>query len=174
VAAVIAANLLVLLSMFVKPRKLSIVSGADGEFNFTQPGETLETALAPDVAFVHADRVPLRDSVEYKKAPRLAPDLVAEVVSPNQYRPEMAAKARLYLERGVRLVWIVWPDDRQADLWRPTPIRPSRHSVKALHSMARTCCPASPAPSRTSSNQIAAKNGYAISSLLLHRERGRG
>ena len=118
-ATVIAGNLLVLLHMFVKARKLGIVSGADGEFNFTQPGETQETALVPDVAFVRADRVPPRDSVEYKKAPRLAPDLVAEVASPNQYHPEMAAKARLYLERGVRLVWIVWPGDRQVDIWRP-------------------------------------------------------
>jgi len=31
----------------------------------------------------------------------------------------MAAKARLYLQRGVRLVWGVWPADRQVDVWRP-------------------------------------------------------
>lgn len=31
----------------------------------------------------------------------------------------MAAKAKRYLEAGVRLVWIVWPRYRQVDVWRP-------------------------------------------------------
>ena len=118
-ATVIAVNLLAVLHAFVRQHKLGIVSGPDGEYNFTRPGETQETALVPDVAFLRADHVPPRDSVEYKKAPRRAPDLVAEVASPSQYRPEMRAKALLYLERGVQLVWIVWPGDRQVDLWRP-------------------------------------------------------
>jgi Uma2 family endonuclease len=95
------------------------VTGTDGEFNLTQPGESQETALVPDVAFLRADRVPPRNSADYKKAPRLAPDLAVEVASPNQHHPEMAAKARLYLARGVRLVWVVWPADRQVDVWRP-------------------------------------------------------
>lgn len=37
------------------------------------------------------------------------PDLAVEVASPDQYRPEMAAKARIYLDAGVPLVWVVWP-----------------------------------------------------------------
>jgi Uma2 family endonuclease len=117
-ATTIAANMLTMLNMFVRSHKLGQVSGADGEFNLTQPGERQETALVPDVAFLRADRVPPRDSEEFKKAPRLAPDLAVEVASPNQFRPEMAAKARLYLARGVRLVWVVWPADRQVDVWR--------------------------------------------------------
>ena len=44
---------------------------------------------------------------------------VAEVVSPSQYRPEMDAKAQLYLDRGVRLVWIIWPNRQEVDVWRP-------------------------------------------------------
>ncbi len=49
----------------------------------------------------------------------LAPDLVAEIASPNQYRPEMADKAQRYLAAGVRLVWVVWPKYSQVDVWRP-------------------------------------------------------
>ena len=30
------------------------VTGADGEYDLTQPGDPMETALAPDVAFVRA------------------------------------------------------------------------------------------------------------------------
>ena len=49
----------------------------------------------------------------------MAPDLVAEVVSPSQFHPEMNAKAQLYIARGVRLVWVIWPDAQEIDVWRP-------------------------------------------------------
>jgi Uma2 family endonuclease len=117
-ASHLAARLVSALFAFVDDRGLGRVTGADGEFDLTQPGDAGETALAPDAAFVRAERVPVRDSAEYRRAWRLAPDIVAEVVSPSQYRPEMAAKARRYLAAGVRLLWIVWPKSQQVDVWR--------------------------------------------------------
>ena len=43
-----------------------------------------------------------------------------EIASPTQFhRPDLGAKARLWLDRGVRLVWVVWPEKRQVDVWRP-------------------------------------------------------
>ncbi len=30
----------------------------------------------------------------------------------------MAAKARRYLQGGTRLVWVVWPERREVDVWR--------------------------------------------------------
>lgn len=98
---------------FVEAHDLGAVTGADGEYDLTQPGDAGETALAPDAAFVRADRMPAQLSPEYKKAWRLAPDLVVEVVSPSQFRPEMAAKAKLYLKAGMRLLWMVWPRYQQ-------------------------------------------------------------
>lgn len=118
-AAVIATELLTALNVFVRAHSLGRVTGADGTYDLTQPGDTKETGLVPDVAFVRAERVPPRTSPDYAKAWRLAPDLVAEVVSPTQFRPEMASKARRYLAAGVRLVWIVWPRNQQVDVWRP-------------------------------------------------------
>ena len=47
----------------------------------------------------------------------LAPDLVVEIASPTQYRPDLADKARLWLDRGVHLVWVVWPERRELDIW---------------------------------------------------------
>lgn len=70
------------------------------------------------MAFVRAEWLPAKGSPQYKSAPHLAPDLVAEVASPNQNHPEMAAKAQLYLKYGVRLVWVIWPSDQQVDVWR--------------------------------------------------------
>ncbi len=120
-ASSIAANLLVEMGSFVRAHHLGRVTGADGTYNLTQPGDEGETGLVPDVAFVRADRLPPRESPEYAKAPHLAPDLAAEVVSPSQFRPEMAAKARLYLASGVRLVWFIWPRYQQVDVWRLPP-----------------------------------------------------
>lgn len=118
-ASAIAADLVGALREWVKPRRLGGITGQDGTYNLTQPGDEGETGLVPDVAFVRADRLPPQGSPEYAKALHLAPDLVAEVVSPSQHHPEMDAKARLYLSAGVRLVWIVWPKSQQVDVWRP-------------------------------------------------------
>jgi Uma2 family endonuclease len=109
---------------FVEAHDLGAVTGADAEYDLTQPGDAGETALAPDAAFVRAERVPPRDSAEYARAWHLAPDLVVEVASPNQYRPEMAAKAERDLAAGSRLVWVVWPKYQQVDVWRPGAARP--------------------------------------------------
>ena len=59
----------------------------------------------------------------------MAPDLAAEIVSPSQYHPEMDAKARLFLARGVRLVWVIWPTAQEIDVWRPGSMTP----VATLH-----------------------------------------
>lgn len=116
-ASLIAGQLLTALNIFVRPAHLGRVTGADGTYDLTQPGDVGATGLVPDVAFVREDRVPPRTSPEYAKAWHLAPDLVAEVASPDQWRPEMAEKARRYLTAGVRLVWIVWPKRREVDVW---------------------------------------------------------
>lgn len=123
-ASIIAVNLVSALYGFVKSRNLGRVTGSDGTFNLTQPGDPGETALVPDVAFVQAAHVPPRTSPEYAKAWHIAPDLVAEIASPSQYRPEMASKAQRYLDAGVRLVWVIWPQRGEVDVWRPGSTQP--------------------------------------------------
>ncbi len=115
-AAKICARLVIALGMFILPRNLGDVTGADGTYDLTRPGDPADTALVPDVAFVAAGRVVGRVT----GYPQIVPDLAAEVVSPSQYRPEMARKAALYIERGVRLVWIIWPSRQEVDVWRPS------------------------------------------------------
>ncbi len=116
-ASVIAANLIIALGNFVRPRKLGRISSSDGQYDLTPAGAALETALIPDVAFVRAGRLPAMNTKAADRIPHLAPDLVAEVASPNQSRSAMGEKARLYLAAGVQLVWIIWPDAQQIDVW---------------------------------------------------------
>jgi Uma2 family endonuclease len=90
------------------------VYGADGGFVLFADRQTV---LVPDVAFVAAERVPLGSA--RKRFPRLAPDLVVEVFSPSDRLSEALNKVRLYLEAGVRLVWLVDPDKRTVTVFRP-------------------------------------------------------
>jgi Uma2 family endonuclease len=102
------------------PHRSLTSSATDGGFTLSKG-----TALAPDVAFVRADRVLPPASPDYDKPWPLAPDLVVEIASPNQSRPKMAAKVRRYLQAGVRLVRVVWPKRREVDVWRPGDTQPS-------------------------------------------------
>ena len=117
-ATTIAATILAALLTFARPRRLGAVTGADGVYKF--PGA--ETGLLPDVGFYAAGRVAL--ILDEDKPIPFAPDLAVEVASPSQSAEDMAAKARLYLKGGTRLVWIVWPHGSHIDVWRAA--QPSR------------------------------------------------
>ncbi len=107
------------LSVYVEDNGLGVVTGEQGGYRL-DPAHPLDTELAPDVAFVRADRLPSPTSPDYyKRAPQLAPDLAVEVASENQYAPGMGAKAQLYLRFGTRLVWVIWPRYKRVDVWRP-------------------------------------------------------
>lgn len=106
------------LDAYVEQHALGMVTVGEHGFILSQPGQP-ETVLAADIAFVRTEHVPARTSPEFDAYWPIAPDLVVEVASPSQYRPEMAAKARLWLHAGVRFVWLVWPGLRQVDVWRP-------------------------------------------------------
>ena len=66
-----------------------------------------DTVLAPDVAFVRADRLPPEE--EWQAFLPLAPDLVVEVVSPSETAIQVMDKVLAYLDAGVRMVITVDP-----------------------------------------------------------------
>lgn len=112
---------------FVKPRRLGHVLATDTGFTLERGPDTVR---APDAAFVQSERVPppgVRGFAE------LAPDLVAEVVSPNDRPGEVTEKALMWLDKGVRLVWVVDPDERVAWVYLPgRPVRLLRGDDAAL------------------------------------------
>jgi Uma2 family endonuclease len=71
----------------------------------------------PDVSFVRAGRFP--GNRPPRGDSRLAPDLVVEVVSPNDLAEDVQEKVTDYLTAGVRLVWVVYPTSRMAVEYRP-------------------------------------------------------
>jgi len=62
-------------------------------------------------AFVAAGRLP-GDRPPSHGFLKLAPDLVVEVVSPNDDANEIQRKVEDYLSAGVRLVWVAYPETR--------------------------------------------------------------
>ena len=87
------------LFQFVAEHNLGVVSDQSGFILEREP----DTLLGPDLAFVQNARVPADENAY----PMLAPDLIVEIVSPSQTGPSIEEKTALYLEAGVRLVWIV-------------------------------------------------------------------
>jgi Uma2 family endonuclease len=74
----------------------------------------------PDLAFVSYERWPRNRLRRYDGNARdVVPDLVAEVVSPGDSADDLIAKAREYLQGGVRLVWLVYPLAQEIHVYRP-------------------------------------------------------
>ena len=100
------ATILGLLWSHVRPRGLGRLYGSDGGFVLFPDRETVRV---PDVAFVRAERAPRGQA--RKSFPRLAPDLVVEVLSPSDRASEVVAKLEMYQKAGVPLIWLVDPNN---------------------------------------------------------------
>ncbi len=74
-----------------------------------------DTVCGPDVGFIAKERLPPRTGRFYN----IAPDLAVEVISPSETPRQVHRKVNLYLKAGVRLVWVVYPDDRLIVIYRP-------------------------------------------------------
>ena len=74
-----------------------------------------ENCRAPDVSFV--SKVRLRG---FKSAPRsflnAAPDLAVEILSPHNTRAEIQERLKDYFSSGTKLVWIIDPETKSAEI----------------------------------------------------------
>ncbi len=75
-----------------------------------------DTVRAPDFAFIQRDRAPSRD-VDSRWVP-VIPDLVVEVASAGDRPGEIRRKAEMWVETGVRMVWVVLPTERVIEVFR--------------------------------------------------------
>lgn len=75
-----------------------------------------DTVRGPDVAFWSVERLPLDQTPEVY--PDVAADLVVEVQSPSNRRQTTQNKIREYLNRGVRMIWVVDPEARSVTVYQ--------------------------------------------------------
>lgn len=108
----VAARLAKILMDHVDERDLGEVVAAETGFKLASDPDTVR---APDVAFIRRDRLPDPPPAGFAE---LAPDLVVEVLSPNDRPGEVLAKVADWLNAGSVLVWVVDPARRSARVYR--------------------------------------------------------
>ncbi|MFT4038325.1 MAG: Uma2 family endonuclease [Thermomicrobiales bacterium] len=113
-SARVSARIVGLLSIYADDHQLGDVLGPDAGFVIFADESTL---LAPDVSFVAKHRVPKAE--EQDSFPRLAPDLVVEVMSPSDRMTDALRKIALYQRAGVPMLWLVEPSPRTITLFLP-------------------------------------------------------
>jgi len=108
----VAARLLVAVGTFVLERSLGRVFAAETGFTLARHPDTVR---APDVAFISTARLPDPPPRGFAE---LAPDLAAEVLSPDDRPGEILEKVADWLKAGTRLVWVVDPLRLTARVYR--------------------------------------------------------
>jgi len=108
----IAANLAYYLSDFVQRHGSGAIFAQDTGFKIASDPDSVR---APDVAFVARERTGLIRSRGYAE---LAPDLLAEILSPDDRPAEVLAKVADWLAAGTRIVWVIDPQRRDARVYR--------------------------------------------------------
>ncbi|NEQ30793.1 MAG: Uma2 family endonuclease [Leptolyngbya sp. SIO4C5] len=74
---------------------------------------------SPDAAWVERSRWEALSAEEKQKFPPIAPDFVIELRSPTDSLPALRAKMQEYISNGVRLGWLLNPQDQQSEIYRP-------------------------------------------------------
>src|SRR6266516_967223 len=108
----IAAKLAYHLSDFANRQGLGLVFAQDTGFKIASDPDTVR---APDVAFVGRARAGLIAKRGYAE---LAPDLLAEILSPDDRPAEVLAKVADWLAAGTKLVWVVDPERLEVRVYR--------------------------------------------------------
>ena len=115
----VAGNAFFSLKDHVRARRLGDVYASETGFLIARDPDTVR---APDVAFVTRERLRAAGSVQgYWPG---APDLAVEVISPNDLYTEVDEKVAEWLAAGTRMVVVLNPRRRGAQVHRPgAPVR---------------------------------------------------
>ena len=104
------------LNGYLEKNNIGELSGADGSMRLRE-----RLVRIPDLAFVLWENSPGEDA---PAIPDLAPDLAVEVISPSNTKKEMELKRKEYFQAGTTLVWEVFPERKEVDVYTsPTRVR---------------------------------------------------
>src|SRR5262249_55959534 len=99
------------LGAFVDSAGIATVACNDTGF-ITERGP--DSVRGPDISYWSKERLP-EVPVGYIET---APDLLVEVPSPSNTSTQIRDKLREYFSKGVRLVWVIAPEDRTLTIYR--------------------------------------------------------
>ena len=93
---------------FAEEHDLGHDVGADAGIHIERDPDTVRV---PDYGFISYER--MAEPPPPRGYADVIPDLVLEVVSPNDRQPDIDAKTQMWLEAGVQLVLVAYPETRE-------------------------------------------------------------
>ena len=88
----------------------------DSSTGFTFPNGAVRS---PDASWVPSERWETLPRDERRRFSQLVPDFVLELRSPSDRLSDAQAKMAEYIDNGVRLGWLIDPDNRTVEIYRP-------------------------------------------------------
>lgn len=88
----------------------------DSSGGFTLPSGSMRS---PDASWILNERWEVLPEKDRKKFAPIAPDFVVELKSPSDVLRDLRNKMREYIDAGVRLGWLIDPDTRTVEIYRP-------------------------------------------------------
>ncbi|WP_206107763.1 Uma2 family endonuclease [Paludisphaera rhizosphaerae] len=108
------AELTIQLGIWNKAKRLGKVF--DSSSGYTLPDGSIRS---PDASWIRSDRWAAVDRAERRRFTHIVPDFVAEVRSPSDGINDVRAKMSEYIAQGVRLGWLIDPETRTVEIYRP-------------------------------------------------------
>lgn len=107
----LAGQLITLLNIFLAKTKLGIVLGEAGRMQLFP-----EQVRIPDVSYISWNRLKGSGFPE-NPVPLMVPDLAVEIISKSNTPQEMKRKLDEYFEADVQLVWYLYPQQHQVNVF---------------------------------------------------------
>jgi Uma2 family endonuclease len=107
------ANLILKVGIWNEQNQLGEVFSSSTIFRLPNGGDR-----SPDVAWVKRERWEALSEEDQEKFPPLCPDFVIELRSRNDFLTSLQEKMREYLASGLRLGWLINPQQQQVGIYR--------------------------------------------------------
>ena len=102
-------NLLIAVELYLRGNRLGEALVSENLFALSP-----STRRSPDLAIILGDR---REELRDAKVIAIIPDIAVEILSPSETTPSIHRKLKQYFEAGVKEVWLIDPDSKQAEIW---------------------------------------------------------
>lgn len=108
------ADLIIDLGLWNRQANLGVVFSSSAGFKLPNGADR-----SPDAAWVKQERWDALTPEQQRRFPPIAPDFLIELRSETDELEMLQAKMREYLDNGVLLGWLINPQDRQVEIYRP-------------------------------------------------------
>ena len=108
------ANLIGCVVIWNLQSELGLVFSSSTVFNLPNGG-----SRSPDVAWIRRERWETLTPIQRQKFPPICPDFVIELRSPSDRLKPLQEKMQEYLDSGLRLGWLINPQDNNVEIYRP-------------------------------------------------------